>query len=68
MGHMRGPSHPIKKWRCDDCQWVFEERYSPQDKPIPECPECGSVNLHNIFKSPTGQTLDGVEPELVRVR
>lgn len=66
MGHMRAPSHPVRQYRCDDCGEVFQKRYDPAKEPIVTCIHCGDPNVHRIFKSPTGQTLDGVEPELIR--
>ncbi len=67
MGKMKGPQKPIKQYKCDDCSLVFKKRYDPQREPITVCPSCGDPNIHRIFTSPTGQTLDGTEPELIRV-
>lgn len=67
MSKMKGQTYPIKIYKCDDCQAIFKKRYNPQEEPITSCPECGDVNIHRIFKSPTGRTLDGTEPEMIRV-
>jgi len=66
MGTMRGPQRPIKKYKCDDCGQVFEKPYDPQKEPVVHCLYCGDPNVHRIFPSPTGKSIDGVEPEIVR--
>jgi putative FmdB family regulatory protein len=66
MGTMKGPSRPIRRWKCDDCKQVFDKRYDPQREPVTTCPHCGDPNIHQIFRSVTGRTLDGDEPEMIR--
>jgi len=66
MGKMRGPQKPIKRYKCDDCSLVFEKPYDPQREPIVTCKYCGDANVHRIFASPAGRTIDGIEPEIVR--